>query len=156
MKMDLSVEPVYERNSDFIVNKDLAIVNDLITNGEPISGIHMSINEDDDAKAYFVAIYVANKKIKCHAVKFCAQQGYRRCRHYYQHIEVFENGHNELFIFDNKIDVSDNASHFILFVPNLEQDKRSDYTIISNEWLYLKDDINLGFNSIQNNAFNKL
>lgn len=151
-----SLDTVYERNNDFIVYKDLSIVNELITNGEPFSGIHMSINNDDNARAYCVAIQAANKTIKCHAVQFAAQEGYKRCGHYYRHIEVFDNGHNELFIFDNRSDLAHNASHFILFVSNLEQDNRSDYTIISNEWLYLKNDMNLGFNSIQNNLFNKL
>ena len=58
--------------------------------------------------------------------------------------------------FNSKTELANNALHFILFVPNLEQDKQGDYTIVSNEWLYLKEDMNLGFNTIQNNLFNKL
>ena len=152
----LSVEPMYERNSDFLVYKDISIVNELIAHGEPISGIHMSQNDDNNDNKYCIAIHAANKTIACHAVAFGAQRGYKRCGHYYRHIKVFRNAQNEISIFDSKRNVSDNALHFILFVPNLEEGKTSDYTIISNEWLYLKDDMNLGFNSIQNNLFNKL
>ena len=52
--------------------------------------------------------------------------------------------------------MAQNALHFILLIPNLEEDKQGDYTVVSSEWTYLKDDMTLGFCAIQYNLFTKI
>ena len=143
----------YARNSDFITYKDVTSVNAMIKAGDPISGIHLKLNNND---GFFIAIKTANKQIKCYAVKFDLQHGYKRCGHFYKTMCELQANQYNTPMFKDKTDLSKKAQHYIVFVPNLEEDKQNDYTIISNEWLYLTEHMNLGFNTIQNNLFIKI
>ena len=49
-----------------------------------------------------------------------------------------------------------NALHYILLIPNLEEEKQGDYTVVSGEWTYLKDDMTFGFCAIQFYFFTKI
>ena len=128
----------------------------MINSGDPISGIQMKWNDDDDDDRFVIAIKTANKQIKCYAVQFSSQHGYKRCGHFYKTMCELQGNQSDTPVFNNKTDLSKKAQHYIVFVPNLEEDKQNDYTIISNEWLYLTEHMNLGFNTIQNNLFIKI
>ena len=89
----------------------------------------------------------------CHPIIFDQNNdGYKRCGHCYKHINSIHDRTQLVITFENKKDVAQNALHYILLIPNLEEDKQGDYTVVSGEWAYLKDDMALGFCVIQFNC----
>ena len=148
--------PIHERNSDFIVYKNVTVVNQLISAGDPISGVHILCETQRDTNTFCVAVSTTNMKINCHKIQFGAQKGYKRCGHFFKHIVLINDMSQHKLTFDTKTEITKKALHFILFIPNIEEGKQSDYTVVSNEWTYLKEDMNLGFCTIQNNLFNEI
>ena len=148
--------PAYERNSDFLVYKNIISVNQLIERNDPISGIELESTNSNHESVFCVAVNGSDKKIQCHTINFSVQDGYKRCGHYFRNIDLLQDEPNSIRTFNSKTDLWKKASHFVLFIPNLEQDKHCDYTIVSNEWTYLKDDLTLGFCTIQNNLFKEI
>ena len=151
-----SFMPNYERNSDFIVYKNVTIINQLISSGDPISGVHISNNDDDNTTSFCVAVSTTNTNINCYEIQFGSQKGYKRCGHFFKRILSIKERIQQTHLYDTKAELAKKALHFILFISNYEEGKQRDYTIVSNEWTYLKDDMTLGFCTIQNNLFNEI
>ena len=147
---------VYERNSDFLIYKNVELVNQMITAGEPISGIELSSDGNDYNNLFCVAVHGKDNSVACHTITFGIHHGYKRCGHYFRHLQELQNDRNDFISFESKSDLVKDVSHNILLVPNLEQGKKGDFTIISDEWTYLTENMNLGFCTIQQNLFNEL
>ena len=152
----LPLVPIHERNNDFIVYKNIDIVKQSIAKNEPISGIELWCKQRSKTKVFCVAVKTPHNTIHCHPIIFDRDNGYKRCGHSYKHINAIHERTQLVISFDNKTDVARNALHYILLIPNLEEDKQSDYTVVSSEWTYLKDDMTLGFCAIQYNLFTKI
>ena len=146
---------VHERNSDFIIYKDIATVNDLIRNKTPISGIELSRPNNTDVSLFCFVVKAINSSVVCHKFEFDENFGYKRCAHFYQRMNTL-NEDNIGERYDSKQELLKNIRHFILLIPNLKDEEHNEYTIVSNEWTYLNEDMTLQFSTIQFNLFSEL
>ena len=115
--------PIHERNNDFILYQTVDIVKQLIANNKPISGMELWCKQRSNTKVFCVAVKTSSNIIHCHPIIFDQNNGYKRCGHSYKHINSIHDRTQLVICFDNRKDVAQNALHYILLVPNLEEDK---------------------------------
>ena len=144
----------YDRHFDFIIYSNIDTVNKKLSDLEPISGI--SIMTIDDEECYYVIVKNIRKSLKLYKLQFKESGGRIKCAHYYRGINLVKKDSNEIQIYNSKIHLQQDIEHFLLLLPDLERKENREYTIVSNEWTYLKTDMNLGFCTIQNNLFREL
>ena len=143
----------YDRHFDFIIYSDIRTINKMLSDMKPISGVQMKI---DNEEMYYVVVKNINKSFKLYKVQFKETGGRIKCAHYYRGLNLVKDQSNEHLIYNSKTHLQQDVDHFILLIPDLERKDQQEYTIVSNEWTYLKNDMNLGFNTIQNNLFREL
>ena len=82
--------------------------------------------------------------------------GYKRCAHFYIEMQLLVPDINKVETYLTKSQLQNHIKHMILLIPNMVGNKGRDYTIVSDEWMYLNDDLSLGFSQIQQNLLCKL
>ena len=148
----------YDRNSDFIIYKNLETVNQKILGKDPISGIQILCDKDAnlDSSNYYVAINHASI-VKCFRFQFKqVEKGKIKCGHFYNEIDIFNLQATDYIEYNSKASLTKDITHFLLLIPDLEENDVLKYTIVSNEWTYLNRHMKLDFCSIQNNLFKEL
>jgi hypothetical protein len=150
-----TMESTHERNSDFIIYKDIATVNELIRNNTPISGIELLESSNTDMHRFCFVVKSINATVICHKFEFGEDIGYKRCAHVYKKVKT-STENNVAKIYDTKKELIKDIRHYILLIPNLKDDGNNEFTIVSNEWTYLNEDMSLQFSTIQFNLFSEL
>ena len=97
-----------------------------------------------------------NKSLRCYKFQFWQSQEIIKCGHFYKDIDLFDAQMSAFKIFNSKPLLQDRIKHFILLIPELERREIFEYTIVSNEWTYLNQNMILDFSCIQNNLFKEL
>ena len=146
----------YERNKNFIVHKNIKVVNNMLVNQKPISGIELRDSNQTDVSHYCVVVKTMDKSLDCYRVVFQNRNGITKCAHHYRRLQPFDEDTNIAATYKTTIEVENHTLHYILLIPNLDKVNNYQYTIISNEWTYLHQDMNLQFCHIDTNLFNNL
>ena len=148
----------YHRTYDYIIYKDIDAVNQLLVHKKPISGIELSsaIEFDHNQHRFCVIVKDINKSLRCYQFHFQQSQGKIKCGHFYKGVDLFDAEMCSFKIFDSKLLLQEKIKHFVLLIPELESEDNFEYTIVSNEWTYLNQNMILDFTCIQNNLFKEL
>ena len=152
------INSTYERNNEFIVYKDIESVNKHLNDKKPISGIEICIQQETNTmQSFCVVLKEKDQKFACYRIKMSSPEtGYKRCALFYVGIDLFVPEINIIASYETKSQLQSHIKHMILLIPNMADSKERDYTIVSDEWLYLNDDLSLGFSRIQQNLFCEL
>ena len=149
--------PTYERNCDFLVYKDVEAVNALISKNQPLSGIEIRIvTNAGERNKFCIVVKHMEDSYNCYEIIFDSDNGFKRCAHFYSEVQFLIENTNCIHTYNTRRQLLDDICHHILLLPNLQQNNKQDYTIISNEWTYLQEDLSLSFCCIQNNLFTQL
>jgi len=98
-----------------------------------------------------------DRNFACYKIEMSSPEtGYKRCAHFYVGIKLFVPDINMVASYPTKSQLQFHIKHMILLVPNIADSKERDYTIVSDEWTYLNDDLSLEFSQIQQNLFCEL
>ena len=74
-----------DRHFDYVIYKNIDNVNQMLSDGEPISGIQMTIANH---QCYYVIVENIKKSLKLYKLRFKELEGRIKCAHYYRGIEL--------------------------------------------------------------------